>query len=172
VRATALVAAATILLPLAGCGSDDQEPPATREPELGTERAPSATKQPDTSAAEVPVTTQEHPAPPADSTVLEGTYTVDLPELPAPRGGGSYELRFAGRDAFLTPAAAQTAPLGNPIAVSGDRVTFGIDEACAGPPSKGTYRFALRGDRLALTKIRDGCDERALVLTSAPWRRR
>jgi hypothetical protein len=112
-----------------------------------------------------------------ESAQLVGTYTTTLgpsgPDLEEANPPGRWQLLLTSpTEAYFQPPQGPSFPVGNPVAMTDDRVTFGPDAGCptqTGTPGDGTYTWSLDGDTLTFTEVEDTCRDRVFVLTSQPW---
>ncbi len=158
---------ALVLLLLAACAPPPPDPaPAPAAPEApAAAEAPAAPAAPDAPAAPAAITGDytvaialtDIPATMPDSLrqKMAGTWVLALHD------GGHYVVTLNGRE-FVQ----------GPYVVSGNQLTFTAadlgPEACR---TTGSYTWQMSDGRLTLTRVRDQCDGRAMVLTTRPLTR-
>lgn len=119
------------------------------------------------------------------------------PPAPAPQGlaAGVYELKLADADLpglmdpgtrnaiagswemSVEPGIARVRLNGHevvdlPFTVQGNEVAFGEDSGQYACHSPSRYAFESTATALRFTKVEDGCDGRAVLLTVRPWTKR
>jgi hypothetical protein len=168
------LAAIAIALVFAACSPESGAPAVT--PEV-PEATPAPTDIPSTlfERTPFPYTT---PLPPAQATILDGTYTSDDPSevtetagrcAPAyPRHGGRWTLDLYQGIFRLFHEGTGWNSMGS-FTVSGDRVTFFNDLNC--PESVGVYAWRQEAEQLILQVVEDECGFglRTERFANLPW---
>lgn len=183
-RATSLLLVAVVSVPLmlVACSLAPNPPPTTstvRQAATSLSSRPSESLQP----IPYPYTT---PLPPAEPTILDGTYTkldprqaesTPLPEgrvwmphpvreevywakpLPYPLVGGAWTLQL-DKGVFLVFHESTGWRTFGSFTVSDDQIQFFNDPQCVN--DVGTYRWTIEARKLSLEAVSDKCDGRVL----------
>lgn len=165
---------ALVLLLLAACAPPPPDPPlAPAAPE-----APAAAEAPAAPPAPMAPAAPDAPAAPA---AITGDYSVTLAaaDIPAAMPDsmrqqmiGSWIIALHDGGHFVVTHNGREVVQG-PYVVSGNQVTLTAGDS--GPyacRTTGSYTWQMSNDRLTLTRVRDQCDGRAMVLTTRPLTRR
>ena len=170
-----LLAVVAIGFAFAACSIEPTPPAVTREV-LGATPAPTDIRSALLERTPFPYIT---PLPPAQATILDGTYTIYDPGAVAqaagrcapayPRHGGLWTLDLEGGIFRLFHEGTGWNSLGS-FAVSGDRVTFFNDLNC--PGSVGVYAWRREAEGLILDVVEDECGFglRTERFANLPWR--